>query len=434
MSKKKTHEEYVAELAIKNPNVEVIENYINSQTKIAHRCKIDGYIWNITPNNILQGEGCPNCYKINKTSGKRRKTHEEYVIEVASVNPNIEVIGKYINSKTKILHRCKNHNIEWKASPTNILRGMGCYKCGIEKSSTKRSKLHELYIEELRKNNSSIIVLEKYINARTPILHKCLIDGYEWKAKPDNILSGTGCPKCAGNIKRTHDDYVKQVSIINPNIEVIGKYVGAKKPILHLCKIHNVEWNVCPYDILQGSGCLQCRYENTRINKTKSHEQYIEEVKTINPDICVIGTYVDLKTPILHKCSKDGYLWETKPSNILFNGCGCPQCHETSGERKVRQWLEKHNIAYIFQKTFDNCRDLRLLPFDFYLPDFDTVIEYDHKQHYEPIEHFGGQEAFELRIKHDNIKNEYCKNNGISLLRIPYFKNVEEELNNFLFI
>lgn len=47
---------------------------------------------------------------------------------------------------------------------------------------------------------------------------------------------------------------------------------------------------------------------------------------------------------------------------------------------------------------------------------------------------YGGVKAFERTIKHDKMKDEYCKNNGISLLRIPYFKNVEEELNNFLFI
>ena len=64
------------------------------------------------------------------------------------------------------------------------------------------------------------------------------------------------------------------------------------------------------------------------------------------------------------------------------------------------------------------------------------MIEYDGEQHFRPIEYFGGQKKFELQQKHDTIKNEYCKNNGIPLLRIPYFKydNIEEELNNFLFI
>ena len=74
------------------------------------------------------------------------------------------------------------------------------------------------------------------------------------------------------------------------------------------------------------------------------------------------------------------------------------------------------------------------LPFDFYLPKYNSCIEFDGIQHYEPVEHFGGQESYDYTVKHDKIKNEYCKNNGILLLRIPYYKNVEEELNNFLFI
>lgn len=78
--------------------------------------------------------------------------------------------------------------------------------------------------------------------------------------------------------------------------------------------------------------------------------------------------------------------------------------------------------------------DIRPLPFDFYLPEYNICIEYDGEQHNRSVKHFGGDKAFYTRIKHDNIKNEYCKNNGISLLRIPYFKNIEEELNNFLFI
>ena len=69
-----------------------------------------------------------------------------------------------------------------------------------------------------------------------------------------------------------------------------------------------------------------------------------------------------------------------------------------------------------------------------YLPNNFICIEYDGGQHTKPIEHFGGAKVFERTIKHDKMKDEYCKNNGISLLRIPYFKNVEEELNNFLFI
>lgn len=168
------------------------------------------------------------------------------------------------------------------------------------------------------------------------------------------------------------------------------------------------------------------------MSKRKTHEDYVAEVTMKNPNIEVVGKYVGANEKIEHRCLICNYEWYTTPTNIL-SGTGCSLCHESSGERHVRQWLEKNNIVYVFQQSFKDCRDKNPLPFDFYLPYYNSCIEYDDKQHYEPIAYFGGQEKFDLQIKHDNIKNEYCKNNGLSLLRIPYFKNVEEELNNFLF-
>ena len=134
-------------------------------------------------------------------------------------------------------------------------------------------------------------------------------------------------------------------------------------------------------------------------------------------------------------CLIDGCIWLSKPNNIL-NGFGCPQCNESKGERQVRQWLEQHGIVYEFQKPFVECSDIKCLPFDFYLPQYNTCIEYDGEQHFRPVD-FGGEgeiialQKFKIVQKHDVIKNKYCENNNIPLLRIPYFKNTEEELNNF---
>ena len=86
------------------------------------------------------------------------------------------------------------------------------------------------------------------------------------------------------------------------------------------------------------------------------------------------------------------------------------------------------------KKKFYDCRDTRQLPFDFYLPDFNAVIEYNGKQHYEPIEYFGGENSFKIQQLHDEIKKDYCENNNIRFLSIPYYSNIKEELNNFLFI
>lgn len=397
-----------------------------------HHCHIHNIYWKTTPSRALQGFGCEMCRK-DKFRKVRNKSHDEYVNSLAKINPNIEVIEKYSGARIPIKHYCKKHNLFWNVSPDSLLQGYGCLECGKEKVRDKNGKKHELYVDELKRINSDIIVVGTYINANTPILHKCLIDGYEWNARPANILSRKGCPKCANIIKRTHDKYIKEISLTNPNIEVLENYINSYTPILHKCKKHNIKWNVQPSSILQGYGCLECGKEKVRIARTKSHEQYVKELEEINPNIVAIEKYNGANIPILHKCLKDGNEWYAQPANTLF-GTGCPLCNQSKGERKICLWLNKHHITYQTQKSFKDCKDIKPLPFDFYLPNHNIVIEYDGKQHYEPINYFGGNKRFEYIVRHDQIKNEYCKNNGISLLRIPYFKNVEEELNNFLFI
>ena len=427
MSRKKTHEEYVAELAIKNPNVEVVGEYIDSNTKITHRCKIHDYYWEAFPNNVLRGYGCKKC-QIEKSHAPFTKSHEQYVLDVKNVNPDIEVLEQYINSKTPILHKCLIHGVEWKVLPSSVLNGHGCPECARIKRINSKLKTHEQYVKEVSVISPHIEVIENYIDSHTHILHHCKIHDYYWKSTPNNILNGCSCPVCGGSILKTHDEYVRQVSLINPHIEVIGKYINSHTPILHKCTKDNYEWYSMPTHILNSKGCPKCAG-----TMKKTHEEYVIEVASINPDIEVIEKYINSKTSILHRCKIDGHQWYALPLNIL-KGRGCPQCVESNGERQIRHWLNLHSIQYISQMTFENCKDIKLLPFDFYLPTYNIAIEFDGRQHHEPVERFGGQKAFENTLKHDNIKNEYCKNNGISLLRIPYFKNVEEELNNFLFI
>lgn len=199
--KRLTHEKYVERVQKINPDVEVLEEYIGSQKKILHKCKIDGYEWYTQPSNILNGKGCPKCY------GNIQKSHQRYVEEVALINPNVEVIGVYINNKTKILHKCK-------------------------------------------------------------------IDGYEWLSSPNHILKGRGCPKCYGRIKRTHEQYVSEVMLINPNIEVVGEYINSRTKILHKCKIDGHEWYAIPNSIIQGSGCPKCNESRGEKNISKWLDEF----------------------------------------------------------------------------------------------------------------------------------------------------------------
>lgn len=101
------------------------------------------------------------------------------------------------------------------------------------------------------------------------------------------------------------------------------------------------------------------------------------------------------------------------------HSCGCGE-HNSVGEQFIKNILEDNQVTYIYNCRFDDCRNVLPLPFDFYLPEYNVCIEYDGIQHFEPIEYFGGQEYFEKIQINDNIKTQYCINNNIELIRIPY--------------
>ena len=139
MGKRITHEMYVERLKNKNPNVEVLEEYNGYNTKIKHRCKLDGYIWNVTPGNVLGGKGCPECDR-KKRREEHLKTNDEYVTELQSKRPEVISLETYKGSNVKIKHKCLRHDYVWSASPGNVLNGNGCPLCKSEKIILSKAK------------------------------------------------------------------------------------------------------------------------------------------------------------------------------------------------------------------------------------------------------------------------------------------------------
>ena len=106
----------------------------------------------------------------------------------------------------------------------------------------------------------------------------------------------------------------------------------------------------------------------------------------------------------------------------------------SSGEFAVKGILDAMGIQHQRQMRFIDCKDINVLPFDFYLPQQMAIIEYDGKQHFEPVKHWGGQEVLEITQQHDAIKNAYCATKNIRLLRIKYtdFERIQELITAFL--
>ena len=372
----------------------------------------------------------------------RNKTHDEYIEELKIKNPAVEVAEKYIDAKTKIKHHCLIHDIYWEISPSNVLKGIGCKECQKDKIRKKNSKTHEQYVNELKTKNPNINVLENYSGANNPILHKCLIDGYVWMASPANILYGKGCPRCAGNIKRTHQEYVDRLKHINPNIVLMEEYTGSHSKLLFKCLLDGNEWKADANSVLRGCGCPKCAPSKLGKKLRLPKKDIIKRIESRGGKILNVDEYIEYFTEnLIIVCPSCGNEFIT--SLAKFNkdkGNLCPNCHtrESLGERSIRTFLENHDIRFEQEYIFNGCKDINPLPFDFYLLDYNICIEYDGQQHFKPVDFAGNGEAwaneqFKINQKHDQIKNDYCKNNNIKLLRIAYWNNVEEELNNFLF-
>jgi hypothetical protein len=192
-----------------------------------------------------------------------------------------------------------------------------------------------------------------------------------------------------------------------------SEYISSTVKVKISCQKHGEFWQT-PNDHLRGRGCPKCAGRNLTTS------DFIKESKNIHGDAYDYSktVYKNCKTKVCIICSEHGEFWQ-EPREHSQRGCGCPVCKKSKGELFVEKVLNDLNLSFTTQYTYDDCRDVLPLPFDFKL-DNGILIEYDGIQHFEPRERFGGHLQFILQRKHDDIKNEFCDKNGLTLIRIPY--------------
>lgn len=126
-------------------------------------------------------------------------------------------------------------------------------------------------------------------------------------------------------------------------------------------------------------------------------------------------------------CGNEFVALPAKINNGHITSCGCAL--QSAGERYVLSILEEMNVEMAEQYTFPDCKYKNALRFDFAVfadKKLLYLIEYNGKQHYEPIEFFGGQTSFEEAKLRDGIKKQYCQSHNIPLLILPYTLSNDE--------
>ncbi len=352
------------------------KEYINCKQKLVFKDQ-DGYLYYGNFDNIIHRQKTPN-----KISKYNPYTIHNIILWCKLNNKSFELISKeYINRDEKLQWQCLKSecNEIFEMSWSCIQNGYGCAICAgrqVGLSNCLATKNPELAKEWHPTLNGSLTPYDVTASSHKKVWWLC-DKGHEWLINIDNRNSGNNCPYCSG--KLPSEDY--NLLIINPSI----------------CE----EWDYNKND--------------------KRPEEYCPNS----------GKYVHWK------CKECGYEWQAiiESRNI---GNGCPNCSKSKGEGQIDYILTKYIIPHDSQYTFNDLigKGQGLLRFD--VPIFwdkeqtqlRMLVEYDGKQHYEWIKGMMTKKEFETLQIHDERKNQYCKNNNIKLLRIPYweFNNIEEIL------
>jgi hypothetical protein len=220
----------------------------------------------------------------------------------------------------------------------------------------------------------------------------------------------------------------------NKNIDPWNITNSSGKKIWIKCqeKDYHGSYNISPAHFINNRRCPYCSNNQGKVHPLDSLGKILEDKNLLH-----LWSNKNKEDPytIAPKSSRSAW-WKCpegkhsdyyrKFSNSVNYDFRCPSCNKYTGENKIEEYLINNNISHINQYKFLGCKYKKVLRFDFYLPDYNLLIEYQGIQHYEPVDFAGkgnkwAEKQFETNQIKDKIKRDYCKNNNINLLEIPYW-------------
>lgn len=407
-------------------------DYSQTQVKTKHDkvviiCKTHGDFEQL-PSNHIKGQGCPKCAQILRTKNQRYTT-QEFLNSVRTIHLNKYDYSKvdYVNSQTKVEIICPKHG-SFNMKPNSHYNGQGCPRCGRIDAKNNIALDYSVFLEraELVHHNRYVYQKDTYVNYTSKMNMFCDEHGFFEQTPHSHISMKTGCPKC-GVLNTAKKNQIGWDAVHDLFLVAHGsKYEYDQKTFTDVsskmkikCSRHG--WfSQKPHIHYGGSGCIKCAYVESGEKKQIDFKEFVSRSilkhgYKFNYDK---AKYTDIFTPIEIECSKHGAFFQIPVNH--YKGSGCPRCISSRGETLVRVILEQQNIRFEEQKTFADLTHKNKLRCDFYLPDYNTVIEYNGLQHYEPISVFGGIEALIQTQNRDIVKYNYLEANKINLIIIRY--------------
>lgn len=421
------------------------EKYENADSKIIirHHAGDINHTFETSYRIFWNKKRCFKCGRNNRGKHRAQNRAKEFVKEIS---PDYTLLGEYTKATTLTLIR---HNIcgyEWKTTPNNLLTAIhnGEYRCPF--CNKKIIVTPEVFYKNMKENNNHEFKSVKFYDTKTPVDVIC-IKGHHSKMNYQGLMyHNSYCSICnykhAGEYHRyTKEDIQSRLDnkFGKDEIKIVGDYINFNTPtkFMHISNDCNFyTWEALPSTVLgsiSGKGCPKCLGNIRKIN-TEDFKKLV--YKLVGNEYLVLGKYNGAHTPIKiqHNIKKCHHIFSPTPHNFTKpNGTRCPVHKKSHGELWVRKYLITNNYRMEEEKKFPDLQDKYPLRYDFYLNDYNILIEYDGEQHTElKLTGIWEQVDLETLHKHDLMKNEYAKKHNIPLIRIPYTVVGQEAVNNYL--
>lgn len=273
----------------------------------------------------------------------------------------------------------------------------------------------------------------EYVNGTVKVSIVCHSHGV-FAQRPNDHLSGYGCVLCRNDMLREKFQYTTE-KFVESAIAVHGdkydysitNYTTANDKVKITCTEHGIFEQRANAHI-SGQGCPQCGDEQIAKQKSSNKEEFVQKAiqchgnKYNYDEVVYIRSHLKVKIG----CVEHGY-FNQSPNNHLNKKAGCPLCNSSKGELRISEILDKHKIKYIREYKIPNTN--ARFEYDFYLPDYHLLIEFQGIQHYEPVDYFGGEESLKYVQRNDVFKKALAREVKVKMIEFNYrqLKYLSEE-------
>ncbi len=342
---------------------------------------------------------------------------------------------KYKNYIQKLQIKCQTCNEQYEQSYQMIQKGYWCTEtCKSENylnrdnSNNGIKKYTYEEVKDIINKTNNILCSKEYINGKTKLdiyCNECKTI-FQMTFYNFNVLK-QGCQNCYIKTRKLTNNIFKEYVESRGDV-LLDEYIDSRTKVKIKCGKCNNTFDILANGYRQGSSCLPCGIDRTRL----SYDDVKDRIEYYG-DTLLSLEYINTKSLLQIQCGNCNQIFEKSLRRDYTPFCKF--CNSTKLEKQMIMYLNNNNIEFVSQKMYKDClsKNNCQFRFDFYLPNDNIIIEADGQQHFKPLrfrnKNYNIEEWFKIIQQRDKIKTKYCIDNNIKIIRISY-KEIEDK-NSF---